>query len=163
MLSIPFIYVAAVYTFIYLLVRAIVSIRSKKLDWKREKLHMLMYINLLVIFSFTFSPLVLDTGRIFDFRVNFIPFLYLTDYDNSTHMYLNVAGNILMFIPTGILLPVLISLAIEILQLPFADRASDVDDLLMNTFGVIIGYVLFRFVRSFLRAKKQPTNEICKI
>ena len=107
MLSIPFIYVAAVYTFIYLLVRAIVSIRSKKLDWKREKLHMLMYINLLVIFSFTFSPLVLDTGRIFDFRVNFIPFLYLTDYDNSTHMYLNVAGNILMFIPTGILLPVL--------------------------------------------------------
>ena len=171
MLSIPFIYVAAVYTFIYLLVRAIVSIRSKKLDWKLEKLHMLMY--------FTFSPLVLDTGRIFDFRVNFIPFLYLTDYDNSTHMYLNVAGNILMFIPTGILLPVLykrldkackvvgtgflISLAIEILQLPFADRASDVDDLLMNTFGVIIGYVLFRFVRSFLRAKKQSTNEICKI
>ena len=179
MISIPFIYVAAVYTFIYLLVRAIVSIRSKKLDWKREKLHMLMYINLLVIFSFTFSPLVLDTGRLFDFRVNFIPFLYLTDYDNSTHMYLNVAGNILMFIPTGILLPVLykrldkaykvvgtgflISLAIEILQLPFADRASDVDDLLMNTFGVIIGYVLFRFVRSFLRAKKQSTNEICKI
>ncbi len=179
MLVIPFVHVAAAYTVLYLLVRAVVSIRSRRIDWKREKLHILMYINLLVIFSLTFSPLVLDTHRIFDFRVNFIPFLFLTDYDNSTHMFLNVAGNILMFVPTGILLPVLfkrldkaykvagtgflISLAIEILQLPFADRASDVDDLLMNTFGAIIGYVLFRFARSFLHAKKQSTNEICKI
>ena len=78
-------------------------------------------------------------------------------------MILNIFGNILMFVPTGILLPVLykrldnflkvagtgflISLAIEICQLPFADRTSDVDDLILNTLGVVSGYVLFIVVK----------------
>ena len=66
MLFIPFVYVAAVYTAIYLLIRAAVSIRSRKIDWKRERLHILMYINLLVILYFTFSPLVLDFEEIFN-------------------------------------------------------------------------------------------------
>ena len=35
------------------------------------------------------------------------------------------------------------SLAIEIFQLPFADRTSDVDDLIMNTLGVVTGFVIY--------------------
>ena len=38
----------------------------------------------------------------------------------------------------------LISLFNEILQLPFFDRSSDIDDLTLNTLGVIIGYAIFR-------------------
>ena len=37
-LVIPYVYMAAVYTAIYLLVRAAVSLRNKKIDWKRERL-----------------------------------------------------------------------------------------------------------------------------
>ena len=163
MLVIPYVYIAAVYTAIYLLVRAAVSLRNKKIDWKRERLHVLMYINLIVIIYFTFSPLLLDLNEVFNFRINLIPFVYLLDYDNRADMIFNVFGNIMMFVPTGIVLPVLykrldnffkvagtgllISLAIEILQLPFADRTSDVDDLILNTLGVVIGYVLFVIVR----------------
>ena len=43
-----------------------------------------------------------------------------------------------------------ISLCIEILQLPFAVRASDIDDLILNTAGVMAGYgiyALFRHIR----------------
>ena len=179
MYTIPFVYTAAVYTVIYLLVRAAVSIRNKRIDWKRERLHILMYLNLLVILNLTFSPLVLEIDRIFDFRVNLIPFINMFDYDNRTHMFLNIAGNMLMFVPTGILLPVLykrmdnflkvvgtgflMSLAIEIMQLPFIARASDVDDLIMNTLGVITGYVLYMLFRPAFAGKKQPAGSLCRI
>ena len=91
MLVIPYVYIAAVYTAIYLLVRAAVSLRNKKIDWKRERLHILMYINLLVIIYFTFSPLCLDVNEIFNCRINLLPFVYLTDYENETHMIFNVS------------------------------------------------------------------------
>ena len=64
-----------------------------------------------------------------------------------------------MFIPLGIVWPsvykgldthkkvisagVGVSLCIEILQLPFYDRVSDIDDLLLNSLGFIIGYLLY--------------------
>ena len=174
MIFIPYVYIVAVYTAIYLLVRAAVSIRNKKIDWKRERLHILMYINLLVIIYFTFSPLLLDLNEVFNCRINLIPFVYLLDYDVRAHMIYNVFGNIMMFVPTGIILPVLykrldsfikvvgtgflISLAIEILQLPFVDRTSDVDDLILNTLGVVIGYVLFVIVRFAKKTGKQKAS-----
>lgn len=174
MLVIPFVYIAAVYTAIYLLVRAALSIRNKRIDWKRERLHVLMYINLLVILYFTFSPLVLDFDEIFNCRINLLPFVYLTDYDNRTNMILNIFGNILMFVPTGIILPILykrlnnffkvagigflMSLAIEVLQLPFAARTSDVDDLIMNTLGVATGFVLYIIVHYAKGLKKQKIS-----
>ena len=179
MLVIPFVHIAAVYTVIYLLVRAAVCIRSKRIDWKRERLHILMYINLLVILMLTFSPLVFDRESLFDLRINLIPFVNMFDYESHTHMFLNVAGNMLMFVPSGIILPVLykrlnnffkvtgtgflMSLTIEILQLPFADRASDVDDLIMNTLGVVTGYVIYMIACYASGKKKQSRNEICKI
>ena len=149
MLVIPYVYIAAVYTAIYLLVRAAVSLRNKKIDWKRERLHILMYINLIVIIYFTFSPLCLDLNEIFNCRINLIPFVYLLDYDSGAHMIYNVFGNIFMFV---------ISLSIEILQLPFADRASDVDDLIMNTLGVATGYVIYMIVRYAKSLGKQKAN-----
>ena len=64
-----------------------------------------------------------------------------------------------MFIPLGIVWPSVykglnkhwkilsagigFSLFIEILQLPFYDRVSDIDDLLLNSLGFIIGYLLY--------------------
>ena len=75
-------------------------------------------------------------------------FVHLFEYDSIRDIIWNVVGNAAMFIPSGIVLPIiygkldgfgkvvaggaLISLCIEILQLPFASRASDVDDLVLN-------------------------------
>ena len=70
--------------------------------------------------------------------------VHLFDYDNMRDIIWNVVGNAAMFLPSGIVLPVVyrkldtfwkviaagigISLCIEILQLPFASRASDIDE-----------------------------------
>lgn len=93
----------------------------------------------------------------FDPHFNFIPFAYMfSDYENSLL-------NVLLFVPLGFFLPVFwqrfrkitatvlfgfcISLLIEVLQI-FTLRASDVNDLMTNTFGSLIGWCIGRI---FLR------------
>lgn len=85
-----------------------------------------------------------------DPEINWIPF---RDFSSA-----NIVGmmlNILMFVPFGAFLPIyfgkfqkmsatvlagaLMSLIIEILQL-FTFRVTDIDDLIMNTLGALLGY-----------------------
>ena len=86
------------------------------------------------------------------------PNISLIPFSDETH-WLGVQRvlNAVMFAPFGFLLPVLwrgcrkwsvttlagflLSLTIEILQM-FCFRATDVDDLLMNTLGALLGYFL---------------------
>ena len=174
MVEIPFLFLEGAFTAIWLIIRIAVWMKQKKIDWKREVVLLLMYINLAVILRFTFfpmskvdghiQPLVLDTAAVFPFRVNLIPLVNLFDYDSKRDLLLNVIGNTAMFVPSGIVLPIVykglnthwkvisagigISLCIEILQLPFYDRVSDIDDLLLNSLGFIIGYLLYLLAKS---------------
>ena len=82
-------------------------------------------------------------------EINLMPF---ADGGGSTGMALNM----LLFVPLGAVLPLLwrscrlyktvaigfsLSLLIELSQL-FNYRATDIDDLLMNTLGTLLGYIL---------------------
>ena len=177
MLKISFIELECFFTAVWLLCRIIVWIRQCRINWKREAVLLLMYINLAVIIRFTFfpmscvngsvQPLIYDASTAFPFRVNLIPFMNLFDYDSRRDLLLNVIGNTAMFIPSGIFLPIiykklnsfwkvvsagaLISLCIEFIQLPFSVRASDVDDLILNVLGVAIGYGIYSAVKHLNR------------
>ena len=165
---------------LWLTVRAIVWARDKKLSLKREAMLILVYICLVVVARFTFfpfskvdgkiQPLVFDRGNWFPFRVNLIPIVYLMDYPERKEALLNLIGNTAMFLPLGIVWPVVykklnnhwkviaagagFSLIIELLQLPFYDRVSDIDDLILNTSSFILGYLIFLLVRRLSRHKK---------
>lgn len=85
-------------------------------------------------------------------EINLIPF-------QSGVGMLNIL-NIIMFTPLGFLLPLIwnqcrnlgttvllgfeFSLMIELLQL-FNRRATDIDDLLMNTLGALVGFLIWKF------------------
>lgn len=78
--------------------------------------------------------------------------------------------NIFMFIPFGVLLPAafrqlrspgrctaaafLASLCLELMQLATGRGFCQVDDLLTNTLGAVIGYLIFRAARNFLISRQ---------
>ena len=154
---------------IWCLARVVCAIKNKSVNWKREIQLIFVYICIVVVARFTFfpfskingeiQPLVFESTKAFPFRVNWIPFINLFDYPEMRDVLINVIGNTAMFIPLGIVWPSVykvldthlkiisagigFSICIEILQLPFYDRVSDIDDLLLNSFGFIIGYLLY--------------------
>ena len=165
----------------WILFRYAAYIKNKKINRKFEIIQILFLINLLVIYRMTFhpfeklngqvQPLLFEAATAWPFRVNLIPFVNLTDYETRSDMLLNIIGNCAMFIPTGIMTPLiyknlksfrktvlmgfLISLTIEIIQLPFAVRCSDVDDLILNTFGCLIGYGLYSLISAILTKEER--------
>ena len=165
---------------VWIAVRAFFAVKNKKLDVKREFQLILVYICLIVVARFTFCPLrkvdgvilplVFDATNVFPFRVNLVPLVNLFDYDIFSEALINFIGNTAMFIPLGIVWPIVFkeldtplknlaagagfSLLIEILQLPFFDRVSDIDDLLLNTLGFAMGYGVYRLFLRIINKKE---------
>lgn len=178
MLQISYTSLLIVISFIWILVRVLVWIKQKRIDWKRELQLGLVYICIIVVARFTFfpfrkvdgiiQPLIFETAKVFPFRINLIPFVNLFDYPALRDILINVIGNTTMFIPIGVVWPIVFkkldthkkvilagmgfSLCIEILQLPFYDRVSDVDDLILNSLGFLLGYGMYVWVKK-IRSK----------
>lgn len=104
---------------------------------------------------------------------------YAANYDhyNATTILYNTAGNVLLFVPLGFLLPLLYpafatihrvffaslstSLVLEFIQLLFSMGSFDVDDILLNTVGALCGYGLARIwmnQRKRFTANERQTN-----
>ncbi|WP_144555290.1 VanZ family protein [Bacillus sp. X1(2014)] len=111
---------------------------------------------------------------------NFVPFktikfyLFLADINLIIRIE-NLAGNIIGFMPFGFILPLLarkfqklsavtlatfgLSLAFELLQLIFEFGSFDVDDLILNTLGGILGLLPIKLVLLVSRFKKKTMTE----
>ncbi len=178
MIEFSFLFTESAIIFGWFLFRIAAYIKHKHFSWKREILQLLFLVNLMVIDRMVFHPmatengrvlpLVLETAAIWPFRVNLMPITNLFDYESKRDMFLNIIGNFAMFIPTGIMTPLIyknldglkktvstgfaISLTIEIIQLPFASRASDVDDLILNTAGCLAGFGILSLIRLVKRS-----------
>ena len=166
---------------IWIFVRALLCVKHKQINWKRELQLILVYICLIVVARFTFfpftkvdgkvQPLIFDAARMFQFRINLLPLANLLDYPEHREAMLNVVGNTAMFLPIGVIWPIVykelnthkkviaagigFSLCIEILQLPFYDRVTDVDDLLLNSLGFVTGYVLYLLIKKGIACVKK--------
>lgn len=103
---------------------------------------------------------------------NVIPFFTFWDYnfipDFWTHLDGETIGNLIMFLPFGILFPffkqdttfgktllagMICSLIIECLQ-PVFGRAFDINDIIMNALGVLISAIIFFVIKKMARAQK---------
>ena len=84
-----------------------------------------------------------------DNSINLIPF--------SSEGAMTYNLNIIMFMPFGFLM----SLAIEICQL-FNLRATDIDDLMMNTLGALVGYCCWKVFSLIFRNAGTKCMEIKK-
>lgn len=98
--------------------------------------------------------------------LNLIPFTALRDlitslsHGSTYYLTVNIIGNIAVFAPIGIFVPLLwrnisfrktvligclSSMFIEISQLPQM-RVTDIDDVLLNTLGAIIGFLIYMLI-----------------
>ena len=122
-------------------------------SWKRTLIYMIFGFYLVVVLALVGFPNI--TMLQMEFTVNLIPFIYmLSDF-------VNACLNVLLFVPFGFFLPMLwkefrsikrVALAgivatffIEISQL-FTGRATDIDDIITNSIGTLIGYLIVHFV-----------------
>ncbi|HEX5512706.1 MAG TPA: VanZ family protein [Actinomycetales bacterium] len=94
---------------------------------------------------------------------------YATSTGSGGVVLLQIVGNVVMFVPLGLLLWLMtrkvvltllaaaaLSLLIETAQLGIG-RSSDVDDVILNVFGTLLGVFLARGVRTvFLGMERRP-------
>lgn len=101
-------------------------------------------------------------------RINITPFESIT-FDPVKGLAFNVIGNILLFVPFGlsvafkvkgtfrlfkvVFLGAMFSLSIEIIQLFIPNRWTDIDDIILNTSGAFLGYILFLMAQIFVPKK----------
>jgi glycopeptide antibiotics resistance protein len=107
-------------------------------------------------------------------RVNLVPGasigeLFSADYRNA---FENVVGNIALFLPLGFfaiivtrlrvlqvtLAAAVFSAFIELTQLALGDRWVDVDDLLLNTTGALVGAVVATWAKRLVPVLEEPSR-----
>lgn len=133
-------------------------------SWKRTIIYMVLGFYFTAVLALVGFPNIASLK--IDFAVNIIPFLdMVSDFTNA-------CLNILLFVPFGFFLPILwdkfrniknIALVgfiatslIEISQI-FTFRTSDINDIITNTVGTIIGYfIVHRITDNFTKVTAQP-------
>lgn len=120
------------------------------------------------------GELKLNFGGTQEGPANFIPFKsilpYLLGERGFLIAFLNLAGNIVALVPLGFLMPIVFSnvnwkkvlvlaiasgLLIESTQILFKIGIFDIDDILLNGLGVIIGFGLYNLYTGFSKSIKR--------
>lgn len=158
---------------------AAIKAHNEKFVFYKEFTNLLFIIYVLLLYELlTRSELNHTSGY------NLVPFTEIFRYKiGSNAFYLNVVGNIIMFIPFGYfistyiepnkMLPIMLvsaisSTTVEFVQLRIG-RSFDVDDILLNVVGAIIGFLLYvalKAIKKYLPgifAKDIIYNIICFI
>ena len=128
----------------------------------KKKIIFALYIFFLLYFLI-FSEIYGRSGVMQDYHYNITPFQEIERFCKYREQlglmsYINLFGNVLIFVPFGFMEPLtskkrsfwatlidgcLVSLSVEIFQFITKVGRFDVDDLMLNTTGVALGYVCF--------------------
>lgn len=144
----------------------IISLRISYLIKNKERL--VLYKELLmlgfIIYSMCLFQIVTFQDEVSWSTNNFIPFREILRYNIGSRLFIkNVLGNMLLFLPFGfftsylldnkkplltVVLTLIASLSIEVVQLMIG-RVFDVDDIILNVLGALLGYFIYRLFDRF--------------
>lgn len=125
----------------------------EKFCFYKEFLTLVFLIYILLLFQLLTSAEINHNSGI-----NYVPFTEILRYDFGSKLFIyNVVGNILAFIPFGyfisyyinakkinslFLVTLIVSASVELVQLKIG-RSFDVDDIILNVLGGMLGYLLY--------------------
>ena len=137
---------------------------------KKIVVNSIMYFYIVAVFMVTIMPVIENIKYIGTFEYRFMRLVPFDDYNcGRVAAFKQLVLNTLMFIPFGFLLPlvrkhnlltvtllsVAFSVFIEVFQ-PFisAVRYSDITDVITNTLGGIIGYLLYLLIKKLFKKEE---------
>lgn len=158
----------------------------KKVPLFRNALYAALIIYITLLCSVTLFPVIFQKEALevcFDYEHNFVPFRSVAAAweEGGREGFKNIFGNLLLVLPMGVLFPMLsgkkkfwssflavfgLAVGIELAQyligliIGYQYRMVDIDDVILNTVGGLIGYGVYRLlpqklVQPFLPAKKK--------
>lgn len=130
-----------------------IKINHEKFIFYKEFLNLIFIVYVLLLFQ-----LLTSTEMNTNSGLNIVPFTEIFRYEMGSKLFIfNVIGNIVVFVPFGyfvsgyikankvshiLFISVITSLTVELVQLQIG-RSFDIDDILLNVVGSIIGFLLF--------------------
>ena len=149
---------------------------GRSISYKKELLLLLFALYIVFILCLTLLPVPvtrIDNPNAMD--INVVPLINTIKQSldifsrhntfKRLHVIENILGNIILFMPLGIFLPLffpkyslkriivlafICSLSIELVQLigrQFGNyRTVDIDDIILNTIGAILGFIIYRWI-----------------
>ena len=137
-----------------------IIINKEKFVFYKEFYNLLFVIYLLLLYYLLLSTDNASSG------LNIIPFKEITRYPlDSIQFFYNVIGNIVLFLPFGffisnfikakkthqvLIVSTLISLTAELIQFKIG-RAFDIDDIILNVIGAILGFICYKGIINIRR------------
>lgn len=134
-----------------------ISSRKTKFVFHEEFMSLVFLVYLLLLFELVTNTEIGVKG------INLVPFTEIFRYEVGSNLFWqNVMGNVIVFIPFGFFVsnylkngkfwtPVFITLAtsavIELVQYKIG-RAMDIDDIILNVLGGLLGYLLFIILKA---------------
>ena len=176
MIQISFLFIYLILIAVWIVYRIIVHKKVKRISVFRELFINIFFVYFLVVVSYT----IFKMGWI---EINFDDYGYanLVPLKETIKMFkgngsgvrrglYNVVGNILLFVPFGFLIPLLFdrynnilkvtfygliaSLAIEVIQYFTAMNITDIDDVIFNTFGAVVGIICYKIFSLIVKTVK---------
>lgn len=142
--------------------RVIRFLTAGKTSIVREALVNLFFLYASFVFHVTTFPMNIVLYAFDHNDANLVPFvgtIRMLRYINQPRVVENLLGNLVLLAPLGFLLPVLfkrarrfwqvlvigflVSLSIELFQLVLSVRIFDIDDILINSLGVVLGFSVY--------------------
>lgn len=130
-----------------------IKINHERFVFYKEFLNLIFIIYVLLLFQLLTSTELNTTSGL-----NIIPFTEIFRYKIGSKLFIyNVVGNIMVFVPFGyfvsgyvkankvshiLFISIITSLTVELVQLQIG-RSFDIDDIILNVAGSIIGFLLF--------------------
>lgn len=129
------------------------SIHKEKVCFYKEFLNLMFIIYVLMLYT-----LLTNVETNVNSGYNLVPFTEILRYDVGSKLFIyNVVGNILLFVPFGyfvsgylkatkvshiLAVSIISSAIVEVVQLQIG-RSFDVDDIILNVTGAILGFLIY--------------------